>query len=243
MTRGMILYSGGFDSVALLHKLIVSNDFDELTVLYENSNQMCGEYERENAKEIFNLFKKRYSRKHKIKLIWEKEDVNLGWINKETNGREILLLLHLSTILRHGEHINFYIGWHKSNIKSLDISKKVLNWFEKEANDNVSINFMEDYFSGNDEHQVKTSTIKYLLNKNLFALPHTGLNESVEEFGKRKYWFDNNSKEQEVANALVSIDIFTSLDLSKIFKFKTKEQIQELYNSLKSTSKKVGRKK
>ena len=233
MTKGLILYSGGFDSVALLHKLIVSNDFDELTVLYENSAQMCGEYERTNAKTIFDLFKKRYSRKHKIKLVWKQEDINLNWIRKTTEGREILLLLHLSTILRHGEHINFYLGWHKSNIKELDISKRVLKWFEKESRDKVSINFMENHFNGNDEHQVKTSTIKYLLDENLFSLPHTGLNESVEEFSKRKYWFMNNSKEQEVANALVSIEVFSSLDLSKIFKFKTKEQIQELYNKKK----------
>lgn len=234
MTRGLILYSGGFDSVALLHKLIVWDKFDELIVLYENSDQMSGEYEDENAKRIFDLFKKRYSRKHKIKLIWKKEDISLDWKNcDDSNNRDVLLLTHLSTLLRHGEINNFYLGWHELNVTSLTMSNKLLKWFKKNSRDNVTINFIDEFFKGYTEHQIKVSVIRYLLSNDLFSLPYSScLNETTEEFKKRKYWFENNPKEQEVATALISIEHFNSLTISEIFKFKTKEQVQNLYNTI-----------
>ena len=234
---GLVMFSGGYDSVALLHKLIKSEYFEKLIVVFEKSEQIVGEYEVRNAKTIFNLFNRRYASKYNVKLVWQEEIVDISWAKHEypysNYNQDILLLLHLATILRHGEVNNFYLGWEKHAFEYLKISKEIIKWFKKYANDNYKIYFLDNQFPSNDLADSKQRIINYLLENNLFHLPYSSeLYDTLEEYKNREYWYKNNPKENSVAKALVGINIFDSKDLSKIFSMKTTKQVQDYYNNL-----------
>jgi hypothetical protein len=233
--NALVMFSGGYDSVALLHKLILSEDFDKIIVVFENSEQIVSEFEVKNAKKIFNLFNRRYSSKYNVDLIWEEEHVNIGWAKGDypydNYNQDILLLLHLTTILRHGEVNNFYLGWEKHAFEHLDISKKLLNWFKKHAISDYQIFFLDNYFNSRDLAHSKSMVVEYLLENDLFHLPYSSETfESIKEYESRKYWYKNNAKENSVAKALIGINLFESEDISKIFIMKTTKEIQEYYN-------------
>ena len=235
-SQGLILFSGGYDSVAILHRMITSNDFSKIVVLFENSPNLVNEYEIMNSKKIFDLFSKRYSQKYDVELEWLEEKLDVSWISKDTKylyfERDICLMAHLMTILKHGEINNYYLGWNKSNVKYLNMSKMLLEWFESNKQNGYDIHFLENYFSGDDEHETKYRVIEYLLENKLFYLPYSSskFNETIKEYKNRKTWFDNNPKEREVSQALMKITIFDSDDFSKIFSLRTTKEVQELYN-------------
>jgi len=226
-----LLFSGGFDSVAFLHKMIFSGHFSKIVVLFEKSDNLNGEYERVNAKNIYDSFKEKYEREKNVLLEWIEEIINVDYLSYETSGREMCLLIHLMTILKHGEINNYYLGWHKKNINEFDITEKMFLWFEKnKITKEYEVNFLDDWF-GIEEESTKTNVIKYLLENNLFGLPYSSeIHETVEEHNEREYWFIQNSKEREVARAIINIDSFDSKDISNIFSFKTTQDIQNYYN-------------
>ncbi|MFW5848079.1 MAG: hypothetical protein ACOCVF_04115 [bacterium] len=236
--KGLILFSGGYDSVALLHRLIVSNDFEKIVVLFENSPNLVGEYETKNAKRIFDKFKNKYSEKYHVELEWISDDINIDWLDKSDKyysmNKDVCLLLHLMEFMKHGEISNYYLGWHESNIKTLNISKKLLSWFNKYKHPDYNIFFIENYFDGFDEKEVKIRIVKYLLDNNIFDLPYSsGKPETVKEFKERDLWFLNDCKDTEITTALINSRLFPAEDLSKIFTFKTTKEIQKLYNDNK----------
>ena len=238
----LILFSGGYDSVAVLHKMIMSDDFEKIWVLFEKNYNMTSDFELSLAKKAFNILN-RTAQKHGVELVWREEQSSVDWINYQdhydTFNRDLCLFVHLTTIMRHSAFKNIYLGWHKSNVKTLSISKQLLKWFEDNKEENYNINFIETYFDGN-EHWSKYKVIKYLLDNNIFKYAYTSsTNENKNEYEKRTHWFLNNSKEREVARALLEFDEFSSEDLSKIFSFKTTQEIQELYNQKKKEYKKL----
>lgn len=234
LIKGMILFSGGYDSTALLHKLIVSKEFDELIVMFERSDNLAGGYEQKNAKRIFNLFQKRYSEKYNIELTWEEETINLDIFSSKAakeQGRIICLMTHLTTIMRHGEVNNFYLGWNKSNIKDLKITNKLYKWLSKNLYEDINIYFLEDYFDGFKEDETKYNVIKYLLDNKIFKYPFTSSESpSIKEVDERKYWYNKTDKEKEIAKAIIEFEMFNSADISKIFSFKTTKEVQDYYN-------------
>jgi hypothetical protein len=234
---GLVMFSGGYDSTAVLHKLIVSGKFSELEVVYEKCQNFAGEYETNNAKKVYEFIKKKYAKRNEVELKWIEENINLDWIGTN-EGMEICLAMHLMTIMRHGEVQNFYLGWNKSNVETLDISKKMLEWFEKMRFSGTNIYFLENLFNGANHYETKAMVVRYLLDCNLFDLPYTSSGfETEEEFKNREYWYKNNAKEMEVATALTEVYNFDSKDLSNIFSFKTTKQVQELFNKKRNEEK------
>jgi hypothetical protein len=226
----LLLFSGGYDSVAVLHYLITKEKHSKITLLYEKSPNMQDDYGYKLAKKIYNIFNKKYD----VDLIWLEEKISLDWVGSNKNGRDILLNLHLNSFIRHGNFENYYIGWNKSNIKKIPLSKRTLDFFNSNKREGIKINFLEDVFYGENEYLTKEKVIEYLLDNKIFHLPHTCFPfESEKEFKKREVWYKNTSKEREVLRALLEIEMFDAKDLSNILLCKNTKDVQKIYNECK----------
>ena len=165
-----LLYSGGYDSVALLDLLLKDEEIKDLTVIFERCPSMQGEAEYTIAKRTFSFLKHKHKRED-IKVRWIQEDIDLSCIgyNKAVNDADILLSIHLTTVLRHGEINIFYTGWHKTAIYArMKVAKSLLKFYKDKKDDDYKLYFMEDIFPAFTPESCKIETITYLLDNNIF---------------------------------------------------------------------------
>jgi hypothetical protein len=239
----MVLYSGGYDSVAVLHKLILLEKYHKIVAVMEISEQIITDYEIDHAKKSFNKLKKIADRNN-VELVLIEEKIDLGWANPDypysNYNQDLLLLLHTSTILKYGQYKEYYLGWEHHVFEELDISKKLIKWFNKNSIEGYKIYMLNELFLSNSLEQSKYYIVDYLLRHNIFDLGFTSeLWETKEERSERKYWWKNNKKENAIAKSLISIKEFDSEDISKIFLMKTTKEIQKYYNELTQNAKKA----
>jgi len=234
--RAVLLFSGGFDSVAMLHKMIFSEEFDYIRCIFEKSENLVCKYEAKNTRKIFNMFKDMAKTKN-VELELKEIDFNIDSAI-HFNARDFLLNMHLNILFLNGDIKKCYIGWDEEDVKSLNISKRTLEWFRKGVKKEYEINFLEVYFG---ERFTKEKVVIYLLENNIFHLPYSSDigNETEKMFKNRKTWFNYDTKDIEVMTALLNSFVFDKEDIPKIFSFKTTKEIQELYNNRNTKDEKV----
>lgn len=226
--EAVLLFSGGYDSVAMLHKMIMLGEFDFIRCLFEKSVNLVNSYEIKNAKKIFKLFKNGIAKEKNVRLEWVEIDFRVDCAI-HFNTQDFLLNMHLNILFLNSDIKRMYIGWDEESVKNLNMAKKTLDWFRKSAKSEYEINFLETYFIKN---HTKEDVVRYLLINNIFNLPYSSevANETEKSFKERELWYEYDGKDIEVMTALIKTFVFDKNDISKIFNFKTTKEIQELYN-------------
>jgi hypothetical protein len=246
-STAIILFSGGYDSTAVLNTLIEDKNYKRIVVIYENGSQMPDGYHdigREKAIEIFNILNKKAKQKN-IKLDWK--DINIASDITANNGCDGLLMIHLATILTNSNDANtIYLAWNKqhidilSKLQALPCSTQVLEMFKTDLLKYKHIYFLDDIFTDyTTELERKSGVITYLLNKNLFGLCYSYDNFCLnnykyerEEYIQNKTWFfKDDDKSRETATALIQTGLFNQKEIVDIFNLSTTQQIQNYYNA------------
>ena len=233
--KALVMFSGGFDSVALAIKVIESGKYDEVTLLYE---QVTVFDDHEKLSE--NIWEKLVSiyKNKEVSILFETINLNLDWTDNPghyySNGeRDLCLMIHLTTVFGKGQYGSIYLGWNKSNIETLNYSKEFLSFFEKYRNDTSKLYFLEEMFLEEDEGSfditykallTKRRTVRLLLEKGLFSMC-----SAEGHLDGTEHWYNNSGKWKEVVNAIIDLG-FTSQELSKVFRYKDLNTVQKIWN-------------
>jgi hypothetical protein len=246
----MVLFSGGFDSTAVLSKLIDNKEYNTLYVVYENIKQSADGYHDfsyDKAMAIYNLLQKKAAKKE-IKLVLRVIDMDANVTCDWGNGCDSLLMLHLTTILDYsGSSDDIYLSWNKQHIdalkelKAVDCSLKMLDMMQNVLLQGRIIHYLEDSFPGYDsEVGRKAAVLEYLLCHNMFGLCFSydtlttdrNNNKNRKSYqDKQKWFFEDDIKSRETASALVETGLFNSEELSELFNLHTTQDIQNFYNT------------
>jgi len=186
--KKVLLYSGGFDSVALLDIILKNESTTDLTVLFERTREIQSELEEKMARKTYRILVKKYKREG-LDVKWITKNINLQWIAEDhrSQGGDILLSLHLMSALIECPYDIIYTGWHKNNLKHLSFARSIIKWFKSMKQDKIELYFMEDIIHGESPESCKVKTIEYLLEANLFHLPYSSESwQSEKEYKNRK---------------------------------------------------------
>jgi hypothetical protein len=249
----MVLFSGGYDSTAVLSSLIEHHDYDTINVVYENIKQAPDGYHdisRNKAQAIYNILTKKAIEAN-IKITFREIDFDNDISFEDGKSCDALLMEHLTTILNYsGQATDIYLSWNKQHIDALnqyhalDCSMKMLDMMNNILLEGRTIHFLEDIFINYvNELERKAGVIKYLLDRNLFGLCYSYNNLTEMQSGysacrqqyidKKRWFFENDEKSLETATALIQTGLFNSKDIVKIFNMKTTQGIQNYYNHIK----------
>ena len=226
----LVLFSGGFDSTAVVLKIIKEYDtysYNRIDLFFEDNDTF--EDNREVAFKIYELLKKEADSKG-IEVNWIERKMIAPSYSEEGKeyywgrSRDLCFMTHLSSLWGMGNYYRIFMGWNKSNIKDLKYSKVLLEAYEQAHEGNISLYFLEDLFLDEEERNyeylnstdkariTKGRVIKYLLKNNMFSVCQTG--KPIEE-GKHWY-YTQDDKWEEVVHALVWLG-FNAQELASVF--------------------------
>lgn len=249
MKTALVLFSGGFDSVAVALKIITEGDYERIDLLYENNTAF-----EDLSSYADNLYTKLlfFAKKYKVDLRFEVRKSYSDWIDydkllEDLGGRELCLMIHLTTLFGEGSYQDFYLGWNKSNVKKLKYSKKLLKFMEKYMKEESKLYFLEDLFleEGEEDYSIelkasltKKRVISYLLDNKLFSYC-----SAAGYPGEDVHWYDieknqNSTKWREVVDALLDLG-FDSKELASIFESNKLETVQLIWNKRNKVEKKA----
>jgi hypothetical protein len=230
----LVMFSGGFDSVALAHKVITENNYNSVTLLYEKATVF-----EDHSNLAENIYQKLLpiAQKHDVDLIFEIVPLNIDWALNPGEDyldgeRDLCLTIHLTTLFSKGQYDSIYLGWNESNVKDLKYSKSLLDLLKSYRQSSHSLYFLEDIFLEEEENCevvqkasiTKRRVVRHLLNCNLFEYcTAEGIPDGIS------HWYNNSPKWKEVVNALIDLD-FDHKDLTKIFKSTYLHTVQKIWN-------------
>ena len=231
----LVLFSGGFDSVAVALKIIKSEEYKEIVLLYENVT-VFDEYEQ-GSRDIYELLKP-IAKEHGASLVFDTENINMDWIENPSQDypegeRDLCLMVHLTTLFSKGEYDSIYLGWNRSNIDTLKESSVLLSYLERYSKSSRNIYFLEHFFLEDYESEVgmmakahitKRRVVKYLLNNKLFEYCTSQGTPNEED-----HWYDAGAKWKEVLIALVDLT-FTQKELATILRNNSLSTVQRVWN-------------
>lgn len=227
MDKALVLFSGGFDSVAVAHKVITSKKHKEVHLLFNDSENFSDK--EVNAKEMAKKLKK-IGRQNKVKVKYKRINTHVPYENiEDITGRDMCLLTHISTLTLHsGDYKIVYIGWNKNNVGALKYSKQALKTFEVMTKGELELIWLEELYFNTPKkasaRDTKREVIEDLLNAELFIGCQTG--DGIVE---GNHWFDGSEKWKEVMFAIIDLG-FTNEEMIRVFSNNDIAEIQTIWN-------------
>lgn len=245
--KSFLLFSGGYDSTAVLLKLIESCRYSEITVAYESAEYMPDGYKNTGYNKALRLFGILKGKADSLKITLNWLDVDLLQplsADIRGNGCDLLLMTHLTTIVRHaGLNDEAWLCWDRQNIEDLHKKYKAFKFsveymaMMKAGLLSAKLMLLEDAFPDyGTEIARKAGVISYLLEKGLFGGCYSYDSESFQgkerddyESGK-KWFFNDDEKSRETASAIAFAGLFDQDGMKRIFSAKSCEDIQKEYD-------------